>query len=73
MARWLVIVSLACFGLVFPRHALAQAIDPAFERDIKRLLEVTGAEKLGEQMSQTFIAQFIEGMRQGGVAPQVRR
>lgn len=66
MARWLVILFLGCFGLAFPRQGLAQAIDPAFERDIKRLLEVTGAEKLSEQMSQTFVTQFMEGMRRGG-------
>ena len=65
VARWLVILFLACCGLAFTRPALAQAIDPAFERDIARLLEVTGAQKISEQMAQNFIKQFGEGMRLG--------
>jgi len=73
VTRWLLVLTLACCGAAVPRHALAQGIDPAFERDIARLLEVTGTQKVGDQMAQMFVTQFADGFRQGNpeVPPRV--
>jgi hypothetical protein len=43
--------------------APAQAVPPAFEKDIMRLLEVTGAQKLGQQMAGAFMQQFSQAIR----------
>ncbi len=39
-------------------------IDPAFEKDIRKLLELTGAKDLGQQATQLMIAQFKKTMPQ---------
>lgn len=57
-------VVLACAVLVSPTGASAQAVDPAFEKDIVRLLDLTGAQKLGEQMTASFTQQFGQALRQ---------
>jgi hypothetical protein len=41
----------------------APAIAPAFEQDIRRLLDMTGAQKLGEQMANTFMQQFSQSIK----------
>jgi hypothetical protein len=44
--------------------ARAQAIEPALERDIVRLMDVTGAMKVGEQLGLIVTQQMIGTMRQ---------
>jgi hypothetical protein len=55
--------------LLAPSVAQAQAaaatppIAPAFEQDIKRLLDVTNAQRLSEQMSNAFMTQFSQALK----------
>jgi len=51
------------------RPAIAQELDPAFRADILKLLEVTGAAKMGEQMASLMSSQVLEAFRQS--APSV--
>lgn len=52
-------------AFLLPQAAAAQSsIDPAFEKDIVRLMEVTGAQRLGEQMAASVVSAMGEGMRQ---------
>ena len=64
---------LAFASLVLPHSAAAQApqaaqtapaIDPAFEQDIRKMLQVTNALKMGEQMTTTMMQQLSQSMRQ---------
>jgi len=40
----------------------AQELDPSFRADILKLMEVTGAAKLGEQMASLITSSFLEGL-----------
>ena len=61
----LVFAAILAFAmLALPHPAAAQALDPVFEQDIKKMLEVTGAMRLGEQMSGTILQQMSQSMRQ---------
>ena len=73
MKKLLLTAMLACATLVLPHTAAAQtaptgqtaqAIDPAFEQDIRKMLEVTNALKMGEQMTTTLMQQMSQSMRQ---------
>jgi hypothetical protein len=64
MKTMLLAVFLAFATLALPHPAAAQAIDPVFEQDIKKMLEVTGAMRLGEQMSASILQQMSQSMRQ---------
>jgi hypothetical protein len=44
--------------------AKAQAVDPAFERDIIRLMDTTGAPRLGEQIAAIISTQMFQNLRQ---------
>jgi hypothetical protein len=44
-------------------QAAAQPVSPEFEKDILRLLDVTGAQKLGEQLTNNFMQQFGQAIR----------
>lgn len=46
--------------------ASAEEVDPALQGDIMKLMELTGAALLGEQMGQIMTAQFLDGMKQAG-------
>ena len=46
-----------------PAAAPAQAIAPAFEQDIRKLLDVTNAQRLSEQMSASFMTQFTQALK----------
>ena len=55
----------AFLALIPPQSASGQApVDPAFEKDIIRLMEVTGAQKLGEQMAASVVSAIGDGLRQ---------
>ena len=64
MKKLLLAVMLACATLALPSLVHAQAIDPAFEQDIKKMLEVTGAQKLGEKTMTAVMQQMSQSMRQ---------
>ena len=64
MKKLLLAVMLAGATLALPSVVHAQAIDPAFEQDIKKMLEVTGAQKLGEQTMAAVMQQMSQSMRQ---------
>ncbi len=64
MKKLVLAAILAVATLALPHPAAAQGLDPAFEQDIKTMLEVTGAMRLGEQMSGTILQQMSQGMRQ---------
>ena len=69
VTRWMLGMAFAACLLGAPHVAQAQAaapataIAPAFEQDIRRLLEITGAQKLGEQLANTFMQQFSQSIR----------
>jgi hypothetical protein len=46
-----------------PQTAAAPAVPPAFEKDIMHLLDVTGAQRLGETMANNFMQQFSQALR----------
>jgi hypothetical protein len=46
-----------------PPAAAAQPVNPEFEKDILKLLEVTGAQRLGEQLTNNFMQQFGQAIR----------
>lgn len=50
--------------LAFGGHAHAQAVDPAYEKDALRLLEMTGAQRLGEQMLDAVMNSVGQSLRQ---------
>jgi uncharacterized protein len=54
--------------IVFPNAALAQAPDPQFRADIERLLDVTGAAKIGAQMASLVADSVMTGLRRSGPA-----
>jgi hypothetical protein len=56
-------VCLSAFVLV-PGAATAQTVDAALEADIVKLMEATGATKIGEQMATIFSARMVEVVRQ---------
>ena len=73
MKTLMVAAVLASATLIFPYTGAAQApppaqaapaIDPAFEQDIRKMLEVTNALKLGEQMTTTMMQQLSQSMKQ---------
>lgn len=64
MKQFVFAAILAFATLALPHPAAAQTIDPAFEQDIKKMLEVTGAMRLGEQMSGAILQQMSQSMRQ---------
>ena len=66
MKKWLIVVMMAVSGLLGASPASAQAppVDPAFERDILRLIEITGAQKLGEQVTTLVLQQVVQGLSQ---------
>jgi hypothetical protein len=43
--------------------AASPPVSPEFEKDIVKLLEITGAQKLGEQLTDTFMQQFSQAIR----------
>jgi hypothetical protein len=47
--------------------ACAEKGGPALEEEIMKLMELTGAVSLGEQMGQVMTSQLIESMRRGGL------
>jgi hypothetical protein len=51
-------------SLAAPIPVSAQAVDPAFQRDIEKMLEVTGAARLGEQIAGAVVQQLGQQMRQ---------
>lgn len=62
------LVSILLGGLLLaPSVAQAQAaaptVSPAFEQDIRRLLDVTNAQRLSEQMSAAFLTQFTQALK----------
>ncbi len=61
LRAWLVAAAL---GVLCPGLASGQTIDPAFQRDIERMLELTGAQRLGEQLAGAFVLQAGQNMRQ---------
>ena len=69
MTRWILGMAFAACVFCTPHVAQAQGaapaqtIAPAFEQDIRRLLDVTGAQKLGEQLANTFMQQFSQSIR----------
>ena len=58
-----ILVAACLLGSAGP--AVAQTLDPAFEKDIVRFLELTGAQKLGAQMVEQVMRAVGQGMRQG--------
>jgi len=46
-----------------PQPAAAKPVSPEFEKDILRLLDVTGAQKLGDQLTNNFMVQFGQAIR----------
>ena len=62
MIRYILVA--ACI-LGFTGPVAAQTLDPAFEKDIVRFLEITGAEKLGGQLVEQVMRAVGQGMRQG--------
>src|SRR5215510_13407329 len=54
--------------IVFPNAALAQGADPQLRADIERLLDVTGAAKVGAQMASLVADSFMTGLRRSGPA-----
>jgi len=73
MKKLLLAVMLAGATLALPSPSQAQTIDPAFEQDIRKMLEVTGAQKLGEQMMATVMQQMSQSMQQAnpGIPPRM--
>ena len=64
MKKVLLVLTFAC-ALAVPHRLAAQApIDPAFERDINKLMEITGAQRLGEQMLALVTQQISQAIRQ---------
>jgi hypothetical protein len=60
----LLILALACSTLAAPHRAAAQQpVDPAFERDIQKLMEITGAQRLGEQMIGLVMQQLTQSLK----------
>jgi uncharacterized protein len=54
--------------IVCPNAALAQSSDPQFRADIERLLDVTGAAKVGAQMASLVADSVIDGLKRSGPA-----
>lgn len=52
-----------------PQAARAQAVDPSFEADILKLMEVTGSVRMGEQMAVLISTEVMNGFRKAH--PQV--
>ena len=71
MTRWMLGMAFAACMFCAPQVARAQAqaaapapaIAPAFEQDIRHLLDITGAQKLGEQLVATFMQQFSQSIK----------
>jgi hypothetical protein len=63
---------MAAASLAHPVPASAQAVDPAFQRDIEKMLEMTGAAKLGEQIAGAVVQQVGQSMRQSNPSVPVR-
>jgi hypothetical protein len=57
---------LVCFGalLLFQNESNAQDVDPAYEADVVRLLEVTEAAKMAEQIAAQVTTAMFNGLRQ---------
>lgn len=64
MTRCLPALLVAALGVLSPGPASGQTIDPAFQRDIERMLALTGAQRLGEQLANAFVQQIGQNMRQ---------
>jgi hypothetical protein len=47
-----------------PQAPAPQPVNPEFEKDILKLLDITGAQKLGEQLANSFMQQFTVAIRQ---------
>jgi hypothetical protein len=56
----IVVVALA---ILWGRPAVAQTADPAFEEDVKTLMEITGAAALGQQMATMVSGQILDAMK----------
>jgi hypothetical protein len=54
--------------IMVPNAALAQTADPQFRADIERLLDVTGAAKVGAQIASLVAESVMSGLRQAGPA-----
>src|SRR5262245_33697472 len=63
MRKCLAIQILVCAMALCAGRAEAQTIDPAFKADIERLMELTGASKLGAQMASLASSAMLDGMR----------
>ena len=72
MTRWLLVAVLAAASLAHAVPASAQAVDPAFQRDIEKMLEMTGAARLGEQIAGAVVQQVGQSMRQGNPSVPAR-
>jgi hypothetical protein len=60
-----VLFAVCVWALVGPREAAAaQTADAAFDRDVVKLMEATGAAKLGEQITVLATRQVIDRVRQ---------
>ena len=49
--------------MLYPNPAVAQAVDPQFRADIERLLDATGAAKVGPQMVGLVADSFMTGLK----------
>jgi hypothetical protein len=56
-------VVIAMLALVFARPAGAEELSPEKQADIERLLEVTGALAVGQQMSSAVVGQLVEALK----------
>src|SRR5262245_14083150 len=66
---WAVVAVAAVVALLSGRPAGGQTIDPAFEADLKALMEITGAAAIGTQMATLTADQFLIGLRKA--QPQI--
>jgi uncharacterized protein len=53
----------AALAVVASAGAGAQAPDPTFEKDIRRLLEMNGGLKLGQQLASAMVVQTLQALR----------
>ena len=62
--RWQEPVAFGLASLALAAAVSAKAVDPAFERDIDKMLEMTGAATVGEQFASAVVQQVGQSMRQ---------
>lgn len=54
---------LLCGAMIHVPTAMAQSIDPGLEKDITKLMEITGSAKLAEQMANFIAPVIFDGLR----------